>query len=222
MARGVGPGGIEQLQGRPASGPPPAGPAPVPAPPCRPAAARRERVARRSSACFARERGLGGGEAGDRHAVGRAGDVVEPARSQNATEAGSPPCSPQMPSLRSGRVARPRSAASGPARPRRPGRGVWNGSPWKMLGLQVGVEELAGIVARQAQRHLGEIVGAEAEEGGVLGDLAGLQGRARQLDHGADQIVRARRPSPSPTSAATASIRFFSSSSSARCRPAGS
>ena len=47
----------------------------------------------------------------------------------------------------------------------------------------------AGIVAADAQRGLGEIVGAEAEELGLLGDLAGPQRRARQLDHRADQIV---------------------------------
>ena len=36
------------------------------------------------------------------------------------------------------------------------------------VGLEVGVEELARIVAREAERHLGEVVGAEAEEVGLL------------------------------------------------------
>ena len=58
------------------------------------------------------------------------------------------------------------------------------------LGADVGLEELAGIVARQPERHLGQIVGAEAEELGVLGDLARAQRGARQLDHGADLVVQ--------------------------------
>ena len=53
------------------------------------------------SAAHARRR-LRGGEARDRHAEGRARHVVEPARSQKAIDAGSPPCSPQMPTLSSG------------------------------------------------------------------------------------------------------------------------
>jgi hypothetical protein len=48
---------------------------------------------------------------------------------------------------------------------------------------------VAGIVAADAERGLGEIVGAEAEELGLLGDLAGHQRGAGQLDHGADEIV---------------------------------
>ena len=55
--------------------------------------------------------------------------------------------------------------------------------------LQIGAEEAAGIVARQAEAGLGQIVGAEAEELGGLGDLAGPQRGARQLDHGADHVV---------------------------------
>src|ERR1700735_2377186 len=53
----------------------------------------------------------------------------------------------------------------------------------------VAAEETAGIVARQAERGLGQIIGAEAEEFRTLGDLAGSQRRAWQLDHGADEII---------------------------------
>ena len=67
----------------------------------------------------------------------------------------------------------------------------------------VGGEELAGVVARQAERRLGQVVGAEGEELGVLGDLVGAQRGARQLDHGADQVLERPRPAPSATSAAT-------------------
>ena len=41
---------------------------------------------------------------------------------------------------------------------------------------------------RDAERRLGEVVGAEGEELGRLGDLAGAQGSARQLDHRADLV----------------------------------
>jgi hypothetical protein len=56
------------------------------------------------------QRRLRGGEASDRDAERGARDVVETRCSQKAIEAWSPPCSPQTPSLRSGRVAR-RAAA---------------------------------------------------------------------------------------------------------------
>ena len=55
--------------------------------------------------------------------------------------------------------------------------------------LQVIAEEAAGIVARQAEAGLRQIVGAEAEELGRLGDLAGAERSARQLDHRAGEIV---------------------------------
>ena len=42
---------------------------------------------------------------------------------------------------------------------------------------------------RDAVGGLGEIVGAEAEELGLFGDLVGGEGGARQLDHGAHHVV---------------------------------
>ena len=58
------------------------------------------------------------------------------------------------------------------------------------IGAQVVGEELAfGVVAGEAQGHLGEVVGAEAEEVGLTGDLVGGQGGPRHLDHGADRVV---------------------------------
>jgi len=68
------------------------------------------------------ERRLRRSELGDRHAVGRAGDVVSPTLAQKWIDAGSPPCSPQMPSFRLPRVLRPRSAAIFTTRRRRRGR----------------------------------------------------------------------------------------------------
>src|SRR3546814_18131284 len=55
--------------------------------------------------------------------------------------------------------------------------------------LLVGTEEISGIVARQAEAGLGQVVGAEGEELGALGDLGGPQAGTRQLDHGADDVV---------------------------------
>ena len=70
---------------------------------------RRQTDSRSSSSCrpaprFARQHSLRGGQAGDRHPVGRARDIIEPDLWQKAIEAGSPPCSPQMPSFSPGRV----------------------------------------------------------------------------------------------------------------------
>ena len=45
------------------------------------------------------------------------------------------------------------------------------------------------VVAAEAERHLREVVGAEAEEVGLLGDLVGAQRGARCFDHGADGDV---------------------------------
>ena len=49
-------------------------------------------------------------------------------------------------------------------------------------------QELARVVARQAEHRLRQVVGAEAEEVRDLGDFARLHGRARQFDHRADAI----------------------------------
>ena len=140
---------------------------------------------------------------------------------QKCTDAGSPPCSPQMPSLRSGR-----------------GLAAALGRDLDQLADALDVERregvlledaallvrrrrnVAGVVAARAERRLREVVGAEGEEVGVLGDRRRPQRGARQLDHGADEVVEllarhladfrrdlvdhrlrsARAPSPWPTS----------------------
>src|SRR4029453_15079044 len=52
------------------------------------------------------------------------------------------------------------------------------------LRLDVAVEEAAlDVVAREAERRLGEVVGAEREEVGVPGDSVRHQARPRQLDN---------------------------------------
>ena len=57
------------------------------------------------------------------------------------------------------------------------------------LVLVVCGQELAGVVTREAERHLGEVVRAEAEEFRFLGDVVCGKRCARDLDHGADLIL---------------------------------
>src|SRR5438874_2207772 len=57
------------------------------------------------------------------------------------------------------------------------------------LVLDVRHEEVAHVVAADSERHLGEIVRAEAEELGALRDFIGSERAARHFDHGADQII---------------------------------
>src|SRR5579862_5892206 len=54
----------------------------------------------------------------------------------------------------------------------------------------IGSEEGAGVVTAHAERGLGEVIGAKAEELRGLCDFVGGEGAARNLDHGADQIVK--------------------------------
>ena len=57
------------------------------------------------------------------------------------------------------------------------------------LGVVVGSQELGSVVTAEAEGHLGQVVGAEAEEVSFLGDLAGGQGSTRDLDHGTDLVL---------------------------------
>src|SRR6187455_1336838 len=52
----------------------------------------------------------------------------------------------------------------------------------------IDAEEARGVVAADAESGLRQVVGAEGEELGAGGDLAGLERRARQFDHRADLI----------------------------------
>ena len=67
------------------------------------------------------------------------------------------------------------------------------------------------VVAREAERRLREVVGAEREELGVARDVAGGEARAGQLDHrpDAEAVSRAK-----PSSTATRMTRSRASSSS--------
>src|SRR4051794_4343895 len=60
------------------------------------------------------------------------------------------------------------------------------------LALDVGRHELRfGVVAGEAKRGLGEVVGAEREEIRVAGDAVGDEAGPRQLDDGPDGVVLA-------------------------------
>ena len=57
------------------------------------------------------------------------------------------------------------------------------------LPVIVAGQELARVVAAEAEGHLGQVVGAEGEELGLLGDVVGGEGRTGDLDHSADLVV---------------------------------
>ena len=50
------------------------------------------------------------------------------------------------------------------------------------------LQELAGVIAGEAEAHLRHVVRAEAEEVGLHRDFVGSDGRARNLDHRSDQV----------------------------------
>lgn len=58
------------------------------------------------------------------------------------------------------------------------------------LLLIVSVQELTSIVTAEAEGHLGQIVGAEAEELGLGRDFVRSQSGTRNLNHGADMIFQ--------------------------------
>ena len=59
----------------------------------------------------------------------------------------------------------------------------------KDLGVIVSVEELACVVTAEAEGHLSKIVGAEAEEVSLCGDLISGKAGSGDLDHGADFVA---------------------------------
>jgi len=57
------------------------------------------------------------------------------------------------------------------------------------LAVVVSREELTCVVTAEAEGHLGEVVGAKAEELGFLGDLVGGEAGSGDLHHGADFVL---------------------------------
>ena len=93
-------------------------------------------------------------------------------RWQNFTDSGSPPCSPQMPTFRFGRVLRP--LLGGHLHQLADAFLIQHGKRILLEDslLQVLGQELVDVVAREAEGRLRQVVGAEAEELGLLGDLS--------------------------------------------------
>ena len=56
------------------------------------------------------------------------------------------------------------------------------------LSVQISGQEFAGVVPAEAVAHLSQVVGAEGEELGLLGDLVSSQSGTGNLDHGADLV----------------------------------
>src|SRR5512133_3176523 len=133
------------------------------------------------------EGGLAGGQAGRGHPERRAGHVVQAqlvAEPHRVGVAAVLAADPQV-QVRAGLAA---LLAGDPHQPAHPG--LVDGHERvdrDQLALLVQAEELADVVAGEPEGGLGEVVGAEGEELGHLGDLARDQGRPGQLDHGPPQ-----------------------------------
>src|SRR5665213_1071395 len=132
---------------------------------------------------FLRELRLRRGEAGDRHPIGRTRHVVEPDLAAKADRRRVAAVLAANPKLQSGpgRASTFDGDADQFAHPFRIDRDervlLEDAEPL------IGADKARGIVARQAIGGLRQVVGAEAEEFRALGDLAGQQRGARQLDH---------------------------------------
>src|SRR6185437_15032792 len=135
-----------------------------------------------------RHRGLRRRETRDRHAIGRARDIVEPDLLAETDRSG---VAAMLAADAELQVATRLAAAREGNSDQLADAVAVDGDERIVLedaGFLVGPEKTAAVVARQTQRGLGQIVGAEAEEFGGFGDLAGAQRGARQLDHRADRI----------------------------------
>ena len=119
-------------------------------------------------------------------------------------DSGSPPVSPQTPQTMSGLPGVAGVAALDAHLDELGNALVERGERVRLADLLVEVERHErglDVVAGEAQAHLGQVVGAEGEEVGVLGDVLGGDGSAllgdvlggdgsaRNLDHGADRDV---------------------------------
>ena len=129
--------------------------------------------------------GLRGAQAGDGHPEGAAGDVVQAdfvAEFDGGGIAAVLAADAAM-QLRIGALAQ----LHGHFHQLANAHGVQTGEGIGFIDLVgiIGGQELAGVVAGEAEGHLGQVVGAEAEEVGFLGDFVCGQGGAGDFDHGA-------------------------------------
>ena len=133
--------------------------------------------------------GLGGGETGDGNAERGAGDVVDADRVE------------ELDGLRIAAVLAADAAhqvvAEGTALVHADLHQLADGllvDGLERVGIQDLVAEVvthegADVVAAEAERHLGEVVRAEAEELGLTGHAVGGQGGARDLDHRTELVA---------------------------------
>src|SRR3954449_12510882 len=132
--------------------------------------------------------GLRCGDAGDGHPVGAARHVVDARVVEEVDRVGVAAVLAADAELDVGLglAAQPRAHAQHLPHPRRVDR--LERRAVEDLQVDVAREDLAlDVVAAEAQRGLREVVGAEGEEVGLLGDPVGLEARARQLDHRPDR-----------------------------------
>ena len=166
------------------------------------------------------DRGLRGRHPGDRHAVRRAAHVVEPGELEEADRVGVAAVLAADAELevRLGLAAGPGRQPHEPA-DAGPVDRLERAAVHDLLLDVLGQEAALHVVAREAERGLREVVRAEREEVGLLGDPVGHEAGPRQLDHRPDGHVEvARRPPPRrPAAPARASARAPS-----RRPPAGS
>ena len=121
--------------------------------------------------------GLGGSQTGDGHTEGRAGDVVQShivAELHGGGVAAVLAADAQV-QISAGLTAQ----LGGHLHQLAHASLVQLGEGIALVDLLVVVsaQELAGVVAGEAEGHLGQVVGAEGEELGLLGDLVGGQSR---------------------------------------------
>jgi len=57
------------------------------------------------------------------------------------------------------------------------------------LAIVVSAQELAGVITGETEGHLGQVVGTEAEELGFLGDFVSRQAGTGDLHHGTDFVL---------------------------------
>ena len=181
--------------------------------------------AARAAPCSSRrERRPAGLEPRHRHPEGRARDVVEPGLGRRSGwSPGRRRARRRRRSCRSGRAARPSLDGDATSRRRPRCRSTRTARPPKIPCSRYRAKNAASTSSREKpQRHLGQVVGAEGEELGRLGDPAGGQRRTRQLDHGADRVERRRRVAPRPPRRPSTISRLTSVELADRGRPAGS
>ena len=136
------------------------------------------------------QRRLRRSQPGDRHPEGRAADVIHINNVRKFYRIWLTKMFAAAPDLK----IRPRRAPFVDGHPHQPAHAfpVDDGKGVLRQDLLLDVldqETLLGVVAGDAEGHLGQVVGAEGEELGHLGDLAGGQRGARDLDHRAELVV---------------------------------